>query len=741
MRSTVFRAVVILAISFIAAANLNAQEYRGSSYCLICHSSPQGEHPAVGDMVLTYHNTSLRDPEETSASGPPGVVTHDQWVAGLDLATTSNFAKYGENAPKLSYDDSDPKDSTDYSSGYKLTIGAVTYPVNVTYGGHGKWKQRYMTQIGESIYILPTQWNEKSGEWVTYHAEHWYDENNLPLYTDETTLTADVVKKNSFERRCQGCHSTGLQLAYDETNGYVNTYSELNTLCERCHGAGGPAVSPHSGTGLLIGDLTQDQRLELCGQCHSRGSSVGTAGGNTFDFPVNADLEPYNIGNPLSDYFNLVSLETSASKFWPDGHSQSHHQQMIDFKRSHHYGNSMDCTSCHDLHQAPGDHQVRDQIEVTGADSNPLSITTSNDDNTLCLACHAAIEGPFSAITKEMVADAAANNEAIGAVVSLHTNHAYDPDGSGESRCSKCHMPKTMKSAIPHDIHSHTFEVILPEKTLNMTYQNQGGMPNSCALSCHNKSNPWNITDLDNSVWNESTDIELAAELNQYAVQWWGEEIAQNCDFNGDGKLSISDAIAFLLLGLSDPVDQRLDRNSDGKYDLNDIIALLNDIWNGTCSEVAVYATLLASTPGDVLVEKVDGLSVEQIEYIETILKKLDLTPEQEAAFRIALYGQPGKASLPKAFALSQNAPNPFNPATTISYSVPEGAAATVDMKVYDIRGQLVRTLVNESKEAGSYTVFWDGTDESGRKVSSGVYFYRMRAGKFVQTRKMVLLK
>jgi len=302
-------------------------------------------------------------------------------------------------------------------------------------------------------------------------------------------------------------------------------------------------------------------------------------------------------------------------------------------------------------------------------------------------------------------------------------------------------MPKTMKSAIPHDIHSHTFEVILPEKTLNLTYQNQGGMPNSCALSCHNKSNPWNITDLDNSVWNESTDIELAAKLNQYAVQWWGEEIAQNCDFNGDGRLSISDAIAFLLLGFSDPVDQRLDRNSDGKYDLNDIIALVNDIWNGTCSEVAVYATLLASTPGDVLVEKVDGLSVEQIEYIETILKKLDLTPEQEAAFRIALYGQPGKASLPKAFALSQNAPNPFNPATTISYSVPEGAAAAVDMKVYDIRGQLVRTLVNESKEAGSYTVFWDGTDESGRKVSSGVYFYRMRAGKFVQTRKMVLLK
>lgn len=100
-----------------------------------------------------------------------------------------------------------------------------------------------------------------------------------------------------------------------------------------------------------------------------------------------------------------------------------------------------------------------------------------------------------------------------------------------------------------------------------------------------------------------------------------------------------------------------------------------------------------------------------------------------------------GTTALPKAFSLSQNSPNPFNPSTTISYDVPEGKKIQISIKVYDIRGRLIRTLVNEEKEAGSYNVFWDGTDQNGRQISSGVYFYRMAAGEFEQTRKMVMIK
>ncbi|HUU29016.1 MAG TPA: PQQ-binding-like beta-propeller repeat protein [archaeon] len=98
-------------------------------------------------------------------------------------------------------------------------------------------------------------------------------------------------------------------------------------------------------------------------------------------------------------------------------------------------------------------------------------------------------------------------------------------------------------------------------------------------------------------------------------------------------------------------------------------------------------------------------------------------------------------AKLISKMQLLQNNPNPFNPSTTISYSVPEGASERITLKVYNLRGRLVRTLVQDVREAGNYTVFWDGTDETGRRVSSGVYFYRIQAGEFVQTRKMVLVK
>ncbi|MFH1069292.1 MAG: FlgD immunoglobulin-like domain containing protein [Candidatus Glassbacteria bacterium] len=99
-------------------------------------------------------------------------------------------------------------------------------------------------------------------------------------------------------------------------------------------------------------------------------------------------------------------------------------------------------------------------------------------------------------------------------------------------------------------------------------------------------------------------------------------------------------------------------------------------------------------------------------------------------------------AYLPKAFSLSQNSPNPFNPSTTISYAIPEQTGQLqVVLNVFNLRGQIVRTLVDQPQAAGAYNVNWDGTDSQGRRISSGVYFYRLQAGDFVSTRKMVVLK
>lgn len=89
--------------------------------------------------------------------------------------------------------------------------------------------------------------------------------------------------------------------------------------------------------------------------------------------------------------------------------------------------------------------------------------------------------------------------------------------------------------------------------------------------------------------------------------------------------------------------------------------------------------------------------------------------------------------------ALVQNFPNPFNPTTTIAFSLAENAR--VVLAICDVRGALVRRLIHETRVAGDYRVVWDGKNDVGTSVSSGVYFYRLTAGRFEATKKMVLLK
>jgi len=98
-----------------------------------------------------------------------------------------------------------------------------------------------------------------------------------------------------------------------------------------------------------------------------------------------------------------------------------------------------------------------------------------------------------------------------------------------------------------------------------------------------------------------------------------------------------------------------------------------------------------------------------------------------------------GTAVLPNAFHLAQNYPNPFNPSTTIEYSL--GNQTEVTIAVFNMLGQKVKELVNGTQPAGDYRVTWDGTDNSGMPSATGIYFYRMQAGEYMTTRKMLLMK
>ena len=94
---------------------------------------------------------------------------------------------------------------------------------------------------------------------------------------------------------------------------------------------------------------------------------------------------------------------------------------------------------------------------------------------------------------------------------------------------------------------------------------------------------------------------------------------------------------------------------------------------------------------------------------------------------------------IPLDYMLTQNFPNPFNPATLLKFSVPKDEFVTI--KVYDMIGQEITTLFSGNVKAGIYSLTWDGLDHNGKRVSSGSYIYRMTAGEFVQSKKMLYIK
>jgi hypothetical protein len=264
-------------------------------------------------------------------------------------------------------------------------------------------------------------------------------------------------------------------------------------------------------------------QVDICGRCHSRPHSVPNG---TFDWPYDdatgTDYTPVLAaqGVPWTDF------ATDASVRWPDGvHgriTRPYHDYLESPKPTFQF-NMVSCSDCHDPHEAAQAHQIRTSVVEDG-----VTIPTAVDDNTLCLACHAGF-GPFADLDKEMIADIDGNLSAVRDVVEGHSFHPYAPERiMGLSRCVECHMPSTFgfgELTGP----SHVFDAIPPASTL--AYQDEGGMPNSCAQSCHAyrvdifgiglDPNP------DNSVWNQPFDRNLARRLQRYYGPggiWWDTE-------------------------------------------------------------------------------------------------------------------------------------------------------------------------------------------------------------------------
>lgn len=129
-------------------------------------------------------------------------------------------------------------------------------------------------------------------------------------------------------------------------------------------------------------------------------------------------------------------------------------------------------------------------------------------------------------------------------------------------------------------------------------------------------------------------------------------------------------------------------------------------------------------------------LHTEQAKF-HVVIADTIFTPDDDSLFLDADDNDP--ATIPAVYALAQNYPNPCNPSTTVKYSLK--TRGYVELSIYNILGRKVRTLVSGEKDAGWHEVLWDGKDDGGANVASGVYFYKMKSGQYINTKKMLILK
>ena len=149
---------------------------------------------------------------------------------------------------------------------------------------------------------------------------------------------------------------------------------------------------------------------------------------------------------------------------------------------------------------------------------------------------------------------------------------------------------------------------------------------------------------------------------------------------------------------------------------------------NGYNSEIIEYNNFTKTFRA-----KAPGLTNATISY-QGISKKIYFEVDSIDIAIVGIYDQGNNNHLPRSFGLFQNFPNPFNNGTVIKYSIP--IATKVLIKIYDILGREITSLVNEEKLAGTYEVNW-----LTNNIASGVYFYRLQAVDYVETRKMILMK
>ena len=172
------------------------------------------------------------------------------------------------------------------------------------------------------------------------------------------------------------------------------------------------------------------------------------------------------------------------------------------------------------------------------------------------------------------------------------------------------------------------------------------------------------------------------------------------------------------------------------------VLAYIEDDTTGSKdgqSGVPLSFQLYYSNKGLNQVEFVKRVKVLDFETSNFVDNPVYLSSDEFAIVRLNVSGEPVPELESIDFTLSQNYPNPFNPETVIRYTIPEDSK--VELSIYNAKGQLVRRLVQERQKKGSYKVIWDGKDDRGAEISSGLYLYQIKANARMSVKKMLIIK
>ena len=518
--------------------------------------------------------------------------------------------------------------------------------------------------------------------------------------------------------------SRGMGYWYDAEQGGLETVSGIpydSLSCKHCHATG--CSDCHEGEEGMTGEIAG--QMETCLKCHSREKNimaVDEAAGN-LDVHIAAGMVCVDCHSSREIHGDGVEWKSMKEPGAMDTQCENCHETVTESRSHTVHGDKLDCKACHERHVLSCTNCHFDTFLETGSKvAMPKSgwMFLMNYKGKVC-----------SANMQNYVVN---GNSTLQMFAPAHT-HSVQREGRD---CDECHGNASVMS-------------VQNDGEVNLTWVESGEVKKVSGVVPVKAGVKYNFVyhSYDDGTWTPIESVEepvihfagfgdplTDAQMAMLATPMGSS--GPSCDLNDDGSLDIEDVIALVMLQRNSPNDSDADFNGDGMLNIADPVALIKAIRNGDCAEGAGLAG--QGNPND-NVSKIEGLSTEDIEYLESIMKDLNLTPDEEAAYRAALYGVQGSASLPRAYALAQNSPNPFNPSTTIEYSVPDNTSSSVTIKVYSLRGALIRTLVDGNQAPGVHTVYWDGSDYSGRKVSSGVYLYRMEAGQFSRTRKMVMLK